>query len=318
MTEQKNFLSLVENGEKRVYPEKSIDEVRRIYLPIVLGGVVAIISEVIILIHLESLANEFVFIFMFLPMLIGTLLTIISGRSVIENEGRYGVRGINRKILSRAIHFLDMVHQGHADIGRVTDPSQPDELLATMTICFGSAVYALKRIDPELAKIWSSTLGEKLKPEVSSKLTWFIRITIFGILAPIPVILISWTLNIVGVISEEVFKYIAIIVGVVLLILISAVIVYAITKVGADAPQGVVDALSEPQLRMDTELALDKIIQTVREEGQHPLRVLVLGKYDNLVYTERIYKTSKDYELKAAALFPVGTRISDSTSGNTI
>jgi len=34
----------------------------------------------------------------------------------------------------------------------------------------------------------------------------------------------------------------------------------------------------------------------------------VLEKYDDLVYTERIYKTSKDYELKAAALFPVHDR----------
>ncbi len=318
MTEQEDFLALVENGEQRVYPEKSIDDVRRIYIPIVLGGVVAIILEAIILIRLESLANEFAFMFMIVPMLIGTLLTIAAGRSVIRNEGRYGIRGINRKILSKAIHFLDMVHQGHADIGRVTDSPRPDELLGTMTLGFGSAVYTLKQIDPSLAKIWTSTLKEKLKPETSSKEIWFIRITIYGMLASIPIILIAVVLYMIGVVSEEDFMYVAIVVVIALIILASVMMLRIITKYKEDAPKGVVDALSEPQLRMDTEMALDKIIQTVREEGQHPLRVLVLGKYDNLVYTERIYKTSKDYDLKAAVLFPAGTRISDSTSGYTI
>ena len=59
------------------------------------------------------------------------------------------------------------------------------------------------------------------------------------------------------------------------------------------------------QVRMDTEMALDRIIQTVREEDLFPLRVLVLGEYEGLVYTERIYTTSKDDELKAAALVPI-------------
>ncbi len=308
MTKQEEFLALVENGEQRVYLEKSIEEAHRIYVPLVLGGAIAIISEVIHLIHFNSLMIEFVFIFMILPMLIGVLLTLVAGRSVIRKEGRYGVRGINRKMLSKAIHFLDMVHQGHADIGRITDSPRPDELLATKTFGFGSAVYALKRIDPDLAKIWTLTLKEKLKPEMASKEIWFIRITIYGMLASIPIILIAAVLHFLGAISKEVFMYVVIVMVIAFIILASVMILRIITKYKADAPQGVIDALSEPQLRMDTEMALDKIIQTVREEGQHPLRVLVLGKYDNLVYTERIYKTSKDYELKAAALFPVHDR----------
>jgi len=305
MTKQEEFLALVENGEQKVYPEKSIDEAHRIYVPIVLGSAITIISEVILLIHFNSLMIDFVFIFMILPMLVGIILTIVAGRSVISDEGQYGVRGVNRKILSKAIHFLDMVHQGHADIGSITDSPRPDELAASMTIGFGSAVYTLKRIDPDIAKTWSSTLSEKLNPEVSFKLKWFMRITIYGALAAIPIFLIAGVLNMSGIVSEEVFKYIAFGICIALLILIGAMLVFMIATFREEAPQGVIDALSEPQLRMDTEMALDRIIQTVREEGQHPLRVLVLGKYDNLVYTERIYKTSKNYDLKAAAVFPV-------------
>ncbi len=305
MTKQEEFLALVENGEQKVYPEKSIDEAHRIYVPMVLGGAIAIISEVIHLIHFNSLLIEFVFIFMILPILAGTILTIVAGRSVIENEGRYGVRGVNRKILSKAIHFLDMVHQGHADIGSVTNPPRPDELAASMTIGFGSAVYTLKRIDPDMAKTWSSTLSEKLNPEVSSKTKWFMRITIFGTLAAIPICLIAWVLNMIGVISEELFKYIVVGVGIALIILISALLVFVITTFHEEAPQGVLDALSEPQLRMDTEMVLDRIIQTVREEGQYPLRVLVLGEYEELVYTGLTYTTSKEHKLKAAVLFPM-------------
>ncbi len=305
MTKQEEFLALAENGEQRVYPEKSIDDAHRIYVPIVIGGAIAIISEVIHLIHFNSLMIEFVFIFMILPILIGTILTIVAGRSVIENEGRYGVRGVNRKILSKAIHFLDMVHQGHADIGSVTNPPRPDELAASMTIGFGSAVYALKRIDPDMAKTWSSTLSEKLNPEVSSKTKWFMRITIFGTLAAIPICLIAWVLNVIGVVSEEVFKYIVIGVGIALIILISALLVFVITTFHEEAPQGVLDALSEPQLRMDTEMALDRIFQTVREEGHYPLRVLVLGEYEELVYTGLTYTTSREHNLKAAVLFPM-------------
>jgi hypothetical protein len=300
MTKQEEFLTLVENGEQKVYPEKSIDEAHRIYVPMVLGGAIAIISEVIHLIHFNSLMIEFVFIFMILPMLIGVILTIVAGRSVIENEGRYGVRGVNRKILSKAIHFLDMVH-----IGSVTNPPRPDELAASMTIGFGSAVYALKRIDPDMAKTWSSTLSEKLNPEVSSKTKWFMRITIFGTLAAIPICLIAWGLNVIGVVREEVFKYIVIGVGIALIILISALLVFVITTFREEPPQGVLDALSEPQLRMDTEMALDRIFQTVREEGHYPLRVLVLGEYEELVYTGLTYTTSREHNLKAAVLFPM-------------
>jgi len=197
-----------------------------------------------------------------------------------------------------------MVHQGHADVGSVTDPPRPDELAATTTFGFGSAVYALKRIDPELAKTWSSTLSEKLKPEVSSKSTWFIRIAIYGTLAAIPIILIAWVLNMIGIVNEEVFMYIVIGVCIAFLILMCALLVFVITKFGAEAPQGVLDALSEPQVRMDTEMALDRIIQTVREEGQYPLRVLVLGDHKELVYTGRTYTTSKEHKLKAAVLLP--------------
>ncbi|MHA1927727.1 MAG: hypothetical protein ACTSV2_04000 [Candidatus Thorarchaeota archaeon] len=38
MTKQEEFPALVENGEQKVYPEKSIEDVHRIYVPIVLGG----------------------------------------------------------------------------------------------------------------------------------------------------------------------------------------------------------------------------------------------------------------------------------------
>lgn len=305
MTNQEDFLTLVEDGVQRVYPEKSFEEVRRIFVPMYLGAVITIISMVISVILLGSLTIEIIIIFMILPMLVGIILTILSGRSAISNEGQYGIRGINRKILSRAIHFLDMVHQGHADIGSITDPPRPDELAELLTIGFGSAIYTLKRIDSDLAKTWSSTINEKLEPEVSSKSKWFIRIAIYGTLAAIPITLIVWILAVSGIVSEEVFTYIVIGVGIALLILIGALLVFVITKFGEEAPQGVLDALSEPQVRMDTEMALDKIIQTMREEGQYPLRVLVLGEYEGLVYTERIYKTSKDYELKAAALFPI-------------
>ncbi|MGY5859354.1 MAG: hypothetical protein RTU63_08285 [Candidatus Thorarchaeota archaeon] len=308
MTKQEDFLTLVEDGVQRVYPEKSAEEVNRIYVPMILGGIIAIVSEGVSFILTGSLAIEIVLLFMIVPLLIGTILTGVVGVSMVRNEGRYGVRGINRKILSRAIHFLDMVHQGHADIGEVTDSPRPDELAITATIGFGSAVYAIKRIDPVLAKTWISTLSEKLRPESSSKSIWFIRITIFGILAAFPIIFIAMILNEIGIVNEDFFKYIVIIAVVVLLSFLSALFVFVITKFDDEAPQGVLDALSEPQLRMDTEMVLDRIIQTVREEGQYPLRVLVLSKYDDLVYTERSYKTSKDYDLMVAVLFPVNNQ----------
>ncbi len=308
MMDQEEFYELVENGVQTVYPEKSLSKERRIYGPLIIGGVIAITFEVVSFILLGSLVIEIIFMFIIIPMLIGTLLTIVAGVSVIRNEERYGVRGITRTMLSQAIHFLDMVQQGFADIGRVIDSPRPDELTAATTLGFGSAVYVLKRIDPDLAKMWTSTLSEKLSPEISSKLTWFLRITIYGTLAIIPILLVTYILLVIGVFSEEVFKYIAIIVIVPILILVSALMGFVITRFGAEAPQGVLDALSEPQLRMDTEMALDRIIQIVREEGQHPLRVLVREKHDALVYTKRIYKTSKDYELQAAVLFPIHDR----------
>ncbi|MGY5876332.1 MAG: hypothetical protein RTU30_11350 [Candidatus Thorarchaeota archaeon] len=288
-----------------VYPEKSLSEERRIYGPLIIGGVIAITSTAVSLILLDSLEIEIVFMFIIIPMLIGTLLTIVAGVSAIRNEKRYGVRGITRTMMSQAIHFLDMVQQGFADIGRVTDSPRPDELTATTTLGFGSAVYVLKRIDADLAKMWTSTLSEKLGPEISSKSIWFLRITIYGTLAAIPILLITCFLHIIGVIVEEVFKILVIIVSVTLIVLVSALIVYVIVTSNAEAPQGVLDALAEPQLRFNTEMALDRIIQAVQEEGQHPLRVLVLGEYEGLTYTKLTYTTSREHKLKAAVLFPM-------------
>ena len=296
-----NFLKNVEDGHQDVYPEKVTG---KILAPLLFGGIISIFLTAIYMIYWDSFHVVSFFSLILPPILIGIVITLGLGKKMLGSEGAYGVRGINRILLSQAIHFLDMLSQGEADVGKIVDDQKPDEHAVTPTIAFGAAFYVLKKVDSELAKMWLSSLQEKLRPETSSKSIWLIRITLFGTIGLIPIVIVLEIMRRSGIISTELaFPLIIGSFGIVI-VLVAILSIYALKSSRDGVPEGVRIAISEPQVRLDTERALEKLIDVIKTEGKYPLRVLVLGEHEELTYTNRVYVTSKGFTLRAAVLIP--------------
>ena len=301
---EEDFLKIVGDGQQSVYPENPQNVNLKILIPFALGGIIGVLLAVVYLTYWESGVAEVYLSLLVAPSIIGFVTSLALSRKKTKSEVEIGVRGIDRSMLSNAIHFLDMLSQGEADVGKIIDDQKPEELPATANSAFGIALYVLKKIDAEMAKMWLSSLQEKLKPEISFRSLWLIRITIFGAIGLIPVIVVLEIIRMLGLIGIEVaFPLIIGLFGIVLL-LVAILSIYAVKSSRDDVPEGVLIAISEPQVRFDTERALEKLIQVIKTEGKYPLRVLVLGEHEELSYTSRVYTTSKGHTLKAAVLIP--------------
>ncbi|MFW9979490.1 MAG: hypothetical protein ACFFEJ_15510 [Candidatus Thorarchaeota archaeon] len=206
--------------------------------------------------------------------------------------------------ISRALQFLDMIQQGYADFGKIKDTKVPEVYSQSGMIAYGSALNVLGKFDPELRRSFSSALSEKLTPEVSTWTRWFISITILGSLIGIVALLALEFLRLFGIIPTEIAFPVMVSGFVIIMVLVLLITIYAFKNEGKDPPQGVLDAIAEPQVRFEAERAFERIIEVFKEESTRPIRVVVIGEYDTLEYTEETFRTSKDLELRVAILNP--------------
>jgi hypothetical protein len=207
---------------------------------------------------------------LFGPIALGTGLSfryLLGQRKIVKD---YEVRGINRLQLGAAISFLDMIHEGYVDVGKIIEPKKPEEHIELSTAAYGSALIVLGKIDPEMKTRWSTLLREKISPHVSLWSKTIIRLTVYGSIAILAVYVLALILRLLELLGPNLFFLI----------------------------------LSEPDIRMETGLALDLVIDTILSEGKHPLRLLVIGEHSELLYTGCTYRTSKDVTLREAVLIP--------------
>ena len=304
---REEFLKQVETCQKTVYPEDAQIDASSIFIPFGVEGL-AILTGIALIWLVSLVWRPYPFaVFLLLligPMLVGAAILLIYLRRKAKEKRSYGIRGISRTLLSRAIFFLDMIEDGQIEVGKVKGPSVPHEAAATATLAFGAAVHVLKKIDKELAITWVKTLQDNLRPEVSGVTIGFIRVTFFGSIISIPVLVILEILRSIGIIPTEIAVSIMIALFSLILVMIGALSIYAVRSARREVPAGARDAIAEPELRFDTEQALEKLIEVYEEEGKYPLRVLMLGDNEEFVYTDCVYETTKGYTLRAAVLFP--------------
>ncbi len=301
---KEDFLKNVEDGQQNVYTENPQKNMFKMLVPMMLGATIGMLLMAVYLIFWNPIVEEIFMVLILAPTLIGVAITFGLGMKMSGNELAYGVRGMDRNLLSQAIHFLDMLSQGEANIGEIEKDQKPEELGPSINLTFGVALYVLRKIDAEMAKMWFSSLKEKLKQESSAKSTWLLRITIGGILIMIPLVVVLEMLRELGIVSTELaFPVMLGLIGIVILFVVILAL-YAVKSNRDGVPGGVLLAISEPQVRFDTERALEKLIEVIKTEGKYPLRVLVLGEHEELTYTDRLYTTSKGYTLRAAVLIP--------------
>ncbi len=225
-------------------------------------------------------------------------------KSTKKNQTDFEVRGVKSVLISRALQFLDMIQNGYADFGKIKGQKAPEEFSQSGSIALGSTMHVLDKFDPELKKSFSTALTEKISPEISALTTWFLRITIFGSIGGIFCLLGLEFLRLFGIIPTVIAFPIMITGFIVIIILVVLVSIYAFMNAEKGPPQGVLDAIAEPQVRFEAERAFDRIIELFKEESSKPLRVLIIGEYDAFEYTEEVYITSRHLELRLAILYP--------------
>jgi len=241
---------------------------------------------------------------LFGPIAIGTGFSfryLLSQNKMVKD---YEVRGANRLLLGAAISFLDMIHEGCAEVGKIIEPKKPDEYFNLSMITYGSALVVLGKIDSEMKAKWSTLLKEKTSPHVSLWSKTLLRLTVCGSMAILAVYYTAIALRLLEFLSPNLFFLILCVSFVILIVFIIMLGAYVYIMRDAALPTSLVEAISEPDITMETGLALDLVIETILSEGKHPLRLLVIGEHSELLYTGRTYRTSKDVTLREAVLIP--------------
>jgi hypothetical protein len=303
---RQDFMRLVEKGESRVYLEDITARqlLLRFFLPVILGPSVAIASIVIATTAGFSWDALSFFAILLLPSGAGFIIAIIGVVKSVGRSGEFGVRGITRTDLSIAIAFLDMIKEGEADVGRITDSNSPVEYGHIRTQGIGVVVRVLNKIDPGMGSKWFEVMSQRLSQEFSFREKLFLRTVFFGTLIAVAVGSVVWILMRIGFIDGLLGLYL---VGgdfIIALVLVIALIGYAIRYRDAEPPENVTRAISEPEVRTETEYVLTRLFRTLNEESKQPIRVLVMGSYDDLEYTNRTFTTSREMTLREAVLLP--------------
>lgn len=307
-TRIEDFLSSIRDDKSHAYAEYDWSGIKalRMLLPLLCGFATTLLGVYVMWIdHVVIPDNPWLRLtILFGPIAIGTGFSfryLLSQRNTVKN---YEVRGVNRLQLGAAISFLDMIHEGYVDVGKIIEPKKPEEHIEFPTAAYGSALIVLGKIDPEMKQRWSTLLREKISPHVSLWSKTLVRLTACGSMAILAVYVMASILRLLGLLSPNLFFLILGVSVVMLIVFIIILGTYVHIMRDAAPPAGVVKAISEPDIKMKTGLVLNLIIETILSEGKHPLRLLVIGEHSELLYTGRAYRTSKDITLREAVLIP--------------
>ena len=303
---QLEFMKLVEKGESKVYLEEITPKRLLLYffLPLFLGMFTSIATFVItttmgFLWDLLSL-----FVVLLVPTGVGFILALTYLVRSVRKSNEFGVRGIARTDLSVAIAFLDMIKEGEAEVGRIIDPNSPEEYSYFNTNGLSLVIRVLNKIDPGMGSKWFEVVFQKLSQAFSFREKLFLRTIVFGTLIAV---IIGFALEIlmrVGLIDGLLALYLLVGDVIIGLILCIALVGYVIRNRNKDPPEKVELAIREPEVRTETEYVLTRLFRFFFEESKHPLRILVMGNYDDLKYTGRILTTSREMTLREAVLLP--------------
>ena len=307
-TRIEDFLSSVRDDKSHVYAEYDWSGIKtlRMLLPLLCSFAITLLGVYVMWVYPAVIPDNpwLRLTILFGPIAIGTGYSfryLLSQNKMVKD---YEMRGVNRLQLGAAISFLDMIHEGCAEVGKIIEPKKPEEYIELPTAAYGSALIVLGKIDSEMKTRWSTLLREKISPHVSLWLKTFIRLTVYGSMAILAVYVIASILRLLGLLGPNLFFLILGVSVVILIVFVILLGVYVYIMRDAAPPTGVVEAISEPDIRMKTGLALDLVIETILSEGKHPLRLLVIGEHSELLYTGRTFRTSKDVTLREAVLIP--------------
>ncbi|MHA2432513.1 MAG: hypothetical protein ACXADO_04705 [Candidatus Thorarchaeota archaeon] len=305
------FMRAVESREPRVYQEEvvSVREILLIISPLLVGSAVGFVA----IFRYLSTSPEPVFLSLMLSIMVPLLVGIIVMFLIVfrrESQAReYGLKGVSRSSLSLTILFLDMILNGYVDTGEIADLPRPEEYLRSSQRGYGTTIYTLKKLDHETGDNYADLIREKILSTMTGKERLFAKVFPFALITAAAALLVAMVSLEWSMIPEQA-ALVALAAGLIAAVLLMCGLGINAVRTRGEEPRPELEmAISEPDLKTQTSIALDRLLETILSEGEHPLRVLTISDYDELRYTGTTYTTEKGMTLREAVLIPRRTEL---------
>ena len=297
-----DFMKKVEAGEPYIYPENPSYRKAFLYVsPALLAFP--------FLFLLPILAGSFPILWdygalIFFGLLFGVPFISIFYRFWLLYKCGVGFGFINyfsRLQISASISFLDMVLMGHEKVGDIPESSRAVEFRFAHIRSLGSTHKVLKKSIPDLSIKWigkvEDQLGESLPSRSRSESVSYIYLVIMLFLTA------YWIADFMGLLGEQSLYYSSIISFIYLIVTFSYLCIVTRTKeIGAS--ESLVKIIEEIDMKEETKVVLESLIQVIRAKCKCPIRTFVIGEYSGLKYVDYSIKTSSELTLRAAVLLP--------------
>ena len=200
--------------------------------------------------------------------------------------------GIRRSWLSMALSYLEAKEAGIEDIGRIIYPIPPSQFALLKLAGLSAAKRTLEFLSKDTLiqedyKIAVEALEEE--GEVTRMALWMVSGLLLFAVLPLVAFAIS------GMILPFIFLLVGM--AIIFLLLIAAYVNYHRTRrrVEHQIPD---ESRDEPVERFE------HILTLLRTEYDYPLRLLVVGNHQELLYTGRTFTTSTDVKMQEAVFLP--------------
>jgi hypothetical protein len=299
-------MKAVERRETRVYNEDAMNSREILYMitPIMVGSVASVMGLFVFIFIGSEEDILMLFLMIGIPLGLGVAAWLVIAIKLSARAAQFGLKGVSRGLLSATILFLDMLLEGYIESGNIVDPSPPEEYSRYASMQFYAARFALKKLDLENYKMHTQLLKEKRQASWSTREKLFNNYAVFALIPIVGSIIAAIVLQSFNLISE----YLAIVVlslsSLIGVLLVCMIGVYLRKNSGKEPSEEVERAILEPDLKTETHLVLDRLLGILISEGEHPLRVMTIGEYDELNYTDNTYLTSRGIMLREAVLIP--------------
>jgi hypothetical protein len=299
-------MKAVERREPIVYDEDAMDPREILYMlaPIVVGFTGSVIGLFYFIYAFSEEDLLTLILILGIPPTIGVALTFGIAFKLNERARKLGVKGVSRGLLSATILYLDMLLEGHIESIKIIGPSPPDEINRYALSGLSSTSFALKRIDPENFKIHRQLLNEKREATWSLGKRLFMNYVVFALVILAGLMIATIVLPSLNLVPEELAQAGLILSAIAGFLLVCIIGIYLRKNHEERPSEELRNAMLEPDLKSETRLILDRLLSTLLSEGIHPLRVLTINEYSELIYTGNAYMTSKGIKLREALLIP--------------
>lgn len=298
-----DFMKMVEAGVPYVYSEHPSPRQALLRTSPLIIGMILTFSIPLLSLFIPGLSLGFwVFVS---PLLIGMILVILI---MIHNFWRMIKQGLkistfilfSRVQLSGAISFLDMILMGYEKTGEIPRGSRPIELKFAHIRSLGAAVGIINKIDPESGIKWENKIEEELGKEIPrrsklTKATYILTIVI-------AIVSVYYIGSLMGFYELDPFFGFILNISYIIIFFGYLFIVTRVKEIGA--PEGLIEALEKPDVKELTAEVLQSMIRVIKNKCNYPIRVFIIGDYNELRYVDHTIKTSTGITLRAAVLLP--------------